>query len=143
MVLLLTCAQWLHVGVGAEANDGPLGGQGAGAAMGEGMLAPGKGSCFHPGSPGRLRVPIVPNALECLTRVTGKIPAPCRVTQVPAAKANGTVHCSPTHGGLLALGSCWQCCTFRKSSTSWGSSLLWYRTPCRAPERGWSAPQKK
>lgn len=48
-VLLLTGAQWLCVGVGAEADDGPLGGQVAGAAMGEGTLAPGEEFGFHPG----------------------------------------------------------------------------------------------
>lgn len=34
-----------------------------------------------------------------------------------------------THAGLRSLSSCWQRRTFRKSSTSWGSSSLWHRTP--------------
>lgn len=48
-LLLLTSAGCPRVGVGAEADDGPLGGQVAGAAMGEGTLVHSEGSHLHPG----------------------------------------------------------------------------------------------
>lgn len=101
-----------------------------------------KGPTYTLGDPAASQQPACPqpHVLRCVTWVKGTILAPHGVNRVPE-DPKSTVHRSGTHGGLLPLGSCGHRRTFRKSSTSWGSSLLWYRTPCHAPGGRMSAPQ--